>query len=81
MAAIVNCCSQLKPFLSYVRNASTLVVAEHDNSKLSPVTLNAITAATAVGGDITCLVAGAKCQVKKVSFLNKKVKYHDYFWV
>jgi len=52
----------LRPAHSYVRNASTLVVAEHDNSKLSPVTLNAITAATAVGGDITCLVAGAKCQ-------------------
>jgi len=52
----------LRPVHSYVRNASTLVVAEHDNSKLSPVTLNAITAATAVGGDITCLVAGAKCQ-------------------
>ena len=51
-----------RPVSNYVRHGSTLVLAEHDNTKLSPVTLNAITAANAVGGDITCLVAGEGCQ-------------------
>lgn len=46
---------------SLTRQASTLVLAEHDNAKLSPVTLHAITAASSVGGEITCLVAGSKC--------------------
>jgi len=36
-------------------------LAEHNNEKLSPITLNAITAAKKVGGSITCLVAGSKC--------------------
>jgi len=51
----------LRPITSLTRQASTLVLAEHDNAKLSPVTLHAITAANSVGGDITCLVAGTKC--------------------
>jgi len=38
-----------------------LVLAEHNGEKLSPVTLNAITAAQKVGGTVSCLVAGAKC--------------------
>jgi len=55
--------AMFRPMSSLMRPASTLVLAEHDNSKLSPVTLNAITAANSVGGDITCLVAGgAGCQ-------------------
>ena len=37
---------------------SILVVAEHDNSSLNPGTLNTITAATRLGGDIHLLVAG-----------------------
>ncbi|KAH7727808.1 Protein F27D4.1 [Aphelenchoides avenae] len=41
------------------RFASTLVVAEHDDTKLNPVTLNAITAANKIGHDISVLVAGA----------------------
>ncbi|KAA0193252.1 hypothetical protein HAZT_HAZT004659, partial [Hyalella azteca] len=40
---------------------STLVFAEHDNKKLNPITLNAITAASQIGGDVTCLVAGSSC--------------------
>jgi electron transfer flavoprotein alpha subunit len=40
---------------------STLVVAEHDNSSLSPATLNTVTAAQALGGDIDVLVAGEAC--------------------
>ena len=51
----------IRPLTSLTRQASTLVLAEHDNAKLSPVTLNAITAASNVGGEITCLVAGSKC--------------------
>jgi len=51
----------LRPLTSLSRQASTLILAEHDNAKLSPVTLHAITAANSVGGDITCLVAGNNC--------------------
>jgi electron transfer flavoprotein alpha subunit len=36
-----------------------LVVADHDNAALQPATLNTITAAAAIGGDITVLVAGS----------------------
>jgi electron transfer flavoprotein alpha subunit len=43
------------------RLQSTLVFAEHDGSKLSSSTRNAITAAKALGGDIYALVAGPKC--------------------
>ena len=41
---------------------SILILAEHDNSSLKTATLNAVTAAQAIGGDITVLVAGASCQ-------------------
>ena len=41
---------------------SILVVAEHDNEALRPVTLNVLAAAQAVGGDIDVLVAGSGCQ-------------------
>lgn len=37
---------------------SILVVAEHDNSTLSPNTLNTVTAASQLGGEIDLLVAG-----------------------
>jgi electron transfer flavoprotein alpha subunit len=40
---------------------STLVIAEHDNDSLKGATLNAVTAAQALGGDIDILVAGANC--------------------
>ena len=40
---------------------STLVIAEHDNSNLKAATLNAVTAAQALGGDVDVLVAGANC--------------------
>lgn len=40
---------------------SILVIAEHDNATLKPATLNTVTAAKAVGGDITVLVAGSAC--------------------
>ncbi|HEX5803577.1 MAG TPA: FAD-binding protein [Azospira sp.] len=38
-----------------------LVIAEHDNVSLKPATLNAVTAAAKIGGDIHVLVAGAAC--------------------
>ncbi|XP_041975556.1 electron transfer flavoprotein subunit alpha, mitochondrial [Aricia agestis] len=43
------------------RLQSTLVVAEHNNEVLSPVTQNAISAAKKIGGELSVLVAGTKC--------------------
>lgn len=40
---------------------STLVIAEHNNSSLLPITQNAITAAKKLGGEVSVLVAGEKC--------------------
>ena len=37
---------------------SILILCDHQNGQLSPVTLNTITAATQIGGDIDLLVAG-----------------------
>lgn len=58
------------------RYQSTLVIAEHDNQKLIPITLNTITAAGKIGGDVTCLVAGTQCskvaeEVSKVPGVSK----------
>ena len=38
-----------------------LVIAEHDNQALKASTLNAVAAATKLGGDVHVLVAGAGC--------------------
>ena len=38
---------------------SNLVIAEHDNASLGAATLNAITAASQIGGDVHVLVAGS----------------------
>ena len=40
---------------------SILVIADHDNQELKPVTLNVLSAAKAIGGDIDVLVAGEGC--------------------
>ncbi|MEP4193399.1 MAG: electron transfer flavoprotein subunit alpha/FixB family protein, partial [Sneathiella sp.] len=40
---------------------SVLVYADHDNAALGASTLNAVTAATELGGDVHILVAGAGC--------------------
>ena len=40
---------------------TTLVIADHDNKVLKDSTLNAITAAAAIGSDIHVLVAGYGC--------------------
>ncbi|XP_049815285.1 electron transfer flavoprotein subunit alpha, mitochondrial [Schistocerca nitens] len=58
------------------RLQSTLVLAEHNNEKLIPITQNAISAAKKIGGDISVLVAGTKCapvaaQLSKASGVSK----------
>ncbi|KZY87072.1 electron transfer flavoprotein subunit beta, partial [Oleiphilus sp. HI0072] len=40
---------------------SILVIADHDNGSIKPVTLNVLSAAKAIGGDIDVLVAGEGC--------------------
>lgn len=40
---------------------ATLVYAEHDNASLKKATLNTITAASQIGGDVHVLVAGSGC--------------------
>ena len=37
---------------------TSLVIAEHDNASVKPATLNTVTAALAMGGDVHVLVAG-----------------------
>ena len=39
-----------------------LVIAEHDNAALKAATLNAVTAAQKIGGDVHVLVAGQGAQ-------------------
>jgi len=58
------------------RSQSTLVIAEHSENNLTPITLNTITAAKEIGGDVTCLVAGSGCadvaeQLSKVDGVSK----------
>ena len=55
---------------------STLVIAEHDNEALRPVTLNVVAAAQAIGSDFDILVAGHGCaavaeEAAKVGGANK----------
>jgi len=63
-------------FSQLSRYQSTLVIAEHNNGALSPITLNAISAASKIGGEVSCLVAGSQCakvaeEVSKVKGVNK----------
>ena len=55
---------------------SILVVAEHDNREIKPSTLNTVTAASQLGGEITALVAGHECanaaeQASKIAGVSK----------
>ena len=57
---------------------STLVIAEHDNGQLNAATLNSVTAAQQIGGDIDIMVAGEGCQAvveqaAKVAGVNKVI--------
>lgn len=55
-------CCYLSPQSGLIqRFQSTLVVAEHNNDTLTPITLSAVTAASKLGGDVSCLVAGTNC--------------------
>src|SRR5512135_3891178 len=40
---------------------AVLIIAEHDHRSLKPATLNAVTAAGKLGGEIHVLVAGSDC--------------------
>ena len=44
-----------------VRNASTLVLVEHNGEKVAAITYNAIAAATQIGGSVSALVLGPDC--------------------
>ncbi|GMR53851.1 hypothetical protein PMAYCL1PPCAC_24046, partial [Pristionchus mayeri] len=64
------------------RVSSTLVIAEHDDSKLAPITLNAITAASKMGADISVLVTGASAskvaeQIVKVNGVKRVLVAQD----
>lgn len=69
MFSVTRNATRLCKAASY-RFQSTLVVAEHDNNTLTPITLSAITAAKKLGGDVSCLVAGHNCS-KVVEELTK----------
>ena len=67
---------------------AVLLIAEHDNKNLKPFTLNAITAASKIDGDVHVLVAGLNCDnvskevaniplVKKVLVCNS-ANYENY---
>ncbi|KAF2890781.1 hypothetical protein ILUMI_15392 [Ignelater luminosus] len=43
------------------RMKSVLVIAEHNNETLTPITRNIVTAAKKIGGELTVLVAGTEC--------------------
>ncbi|XP_053496842.1 electron transfer flavoprotein subunit alpha, mitochondrial [Ictalurus furcatus] len=67
------------------RFQSTLVVAEHNNDTVTPVTLSAITAASKLGGEVSCLIAGTDCakvaeQLSQVEGVKKVlVAQHDVY--
>ncbi|MDK9720107.1 MAG: FAD-binding protein [Rhodospirillales bacterium] len=59
-----------------------LVIAEHDNATLKPATLNTVTAAAKIGGEIALLVAGSGCkpvaeEAAKVSGVSKVLLADD----
>lgn len=56
-----------------------LILAEHDNKQLSDNTLNVVTAAKKIGGDIDILIAGHTCdnvcsQAAQITGINKVIK-------
>ena len=66
------------------RFKNTLVIVEHDNQKITPVTLNAITAATKIPKNekLTCLVMGTGCnkvaeEVSKIAGVSKVLVADD----
>ena len=70
------------PLSQWVRNQSTLIVAEHNGEKLLQNTRHAVTAAKKLGGDISCIVAGPKCagpaaEVAKIEGISKVHNYKE----
>ena len=61
---------------------SILVVAEHDNSEIKGSTLNTVTAASEIGGDVSILVAGSESssvaeQASKISGISSVIHVDD----
>jgi len=77
LASSIRCTARIHSVTqSLKRFNGTLVVAEHNNGKLTPSTLNTVTAASQMGGDVTCLIAGSGCapvveELKQVSGIKK----------
>ena len=58
---------------------SILVIAEHDNNELKGATLNTVSAATSLSGDVTLLIAGSNLdnvinESKTLDGINKIIK-------
>ncbi len=58
---------------------TNLILAEHDNTRIKAATLNTITAASQIGGDIHILVVGANCdsaanEAAQISGVSKVIK-------
>ncbi len=60
-----------------VRNASTLVVAEHNGESVTPITYNTLSAAKEIGGDITALLVGEDCSKVTSCFFCYFLHYWD----
>lgn len=61
---------------------ATLILGEHDNNELKAATLNAVSAAVAIGGDVDILIAGSGCAgvgeaAAKVQGVNKVLVADD----
>jgi len=61
---------------------SILVIAEHDNNELKVSTLNTVTAALEIGGDVSVLVVGSESssvaeQASKISRINSVIHVDD----
>tara|TARA_S200000501_G_scaffold171780_1_gene161825 strand:- start:21 stop:950 length:930 start_codon:yes stop_codon:yes gene_type:complete len=61
---------------------SILVIAEHDNNDLKGSTLNTVTAASEIGGDVSVLVVGSESssvaeQASKISRINSVIHVDD----
>ena len=59
-----------------------LVLAEHDNKEMKPATLNAVGAATKIGGDVHVMVIGSGCggvadSAAKIAGVSKALKADD----
>ena len=49
---------------------SILLIAEHNNKELRPFTLNAITAASQIDGDVHALLIGNNCSNEQLQLVS-----------